>query len=163
MRRDQIFPAFGAVFLLVCFTASLLRVVLLKVEESAPNKVSLTIAHTHLQPGVREAFAVVIAEYEARHANITVKQMPVPERVYNLWMETKLFGGNAPDIILMQGDQEIRTSLGIFCPWAGTWKKPIPIIREPRSSRIRPRRTGSPCGQPDRVGDAAPAPCPGDA
>ncbi len=61
----------------------------------------MKVAHTFLEPGVREAFEAVIERYENLHLNITVKQMPIPERVYTIWLETKLFGGIAPDIIFL--------------------------------------------------------------
>ena len=89
----------------------------LKAEESAPNQTILKIAHTNLQPGVREALQSVIDRYETLNPNIRVKQLAVPERVYKIWMETKLFGGNAPDIILLRTEaQDNKDLLGYFLP-----------------------------------------------
>ena len=47
---------------------------------------------------MREAFEAVIERYEALHPNTVVEQMPIPERVYEIWMETKLFGEIAPAV-----------------------------------------------------------------
>ncbi len=127
MNADRILTGFGAVFLMICFLLSIVRMVSLKEEESAPNQTILKIAHTNLQPGVREALQSVIDRYETLNPNIRVKQLAVPERVYKIWMETKLFGGNAPDIILLRTEaQDNKDLLGYFLPIARYVEQPNP-------------------------------------
>ena len=117
MRGDRILTFFGATFLMVCFAFSVVRIASLKEEESNPEETVLKIAHTNLEPGVREALQAVIERYQTMRSNIVIKELAVPERIYRIWMETKLFGGNAPDIVLLARDaQDSKDLLGHFLP-----------------------------------------------
>ena len=127
MNSDRIINAVGIAGLLICFTYSIVRIAAIEAAESDPNRIILKIAHTNLEPGLRESFVAVIQRYENLHPNITVKQLPVPERVYPIWMETKLFGENAPDIILIGPDAIGNEDLlGYFLPIGPYVEEPNP-------------------------------------
>jgi len=59
----------------------------------------IRLAHWQLEPGMREAFDAIIADYEALHPNVRVKQVNIPGRVWRQWLRTQLVGGNPPDLI----------------------------------------------------------------
>jgi len=81
------------------FLVSVARVVSLRLPERDPDRKVLRIVHSHLELGVREAFEEVIGRYTEMHPNVEIEQMAVPDRVYKVWLDTKLFGGNVPDIV----------------------------------------------------------------
>ncbi len=59
----------------------------------------IRFAHWQLEPGMREAFDAIIADYEALHPNVRVKQVNRPGRVWRQWLRTQLVGGNPPDLV----------------------------------------------------------------
>ena len=127
MNGDRILNITGIALLTICFVFSALRMVSLTVAETVTGRTILRIAHTHLEPGVREAFEAVIERYEALHPNTVVEQMPIPERVYQIWMETKLFGENAPEMVLFRQDAQANEDLlGYFHPLGRHVERPNP-------------------------------------
>ena len=69
-------------------------------EDAANSEVEvIRLAHWQLEPGMREAFDAIIADYEALHPNVRVKQVNIPGRVWRQWLRTQLVGGNPPDLI----------------------------------------------------------------
>ncbi|MCF7688086.1 MAG: extracellular solute-binding protein [Cephaloticoccus sp.] len=64
-----------------------------------PSVEVIRFAHWQLEPGVREAFDAIRADYMKLHPNVRVEQMPVPGRVWVQWLRTQLAGGTAPDLI----------------------------------------------------------------
>ena len=100
MKRPVIARAVGFTLLGLCLLFSVGRIISLQMMERDPDRTVLRIVHTHLELGVREAFEEVISRYQEMHPNVEIVQMAVPERIYKVWLDTKLFGGNVPDIVL---------------------------------------------------------------
>ncbi|MBT62733.1 MAG: hypothetical protein CML13_05925 [Puniceicoccaceae bacterium] len=74
----------------------------------------LRITHWQLEPGFREALEWVIDEYnalpEVKAAKVRVMQAPVPQRVYNQFMNVHLISGTAADIAVKGGTELIKGS-----------------------------------------------------
>lgn len=74
----------------------------------------IRITHWQLEPGFREALDWVIQQYEAlpevKAANVRIIQAPVPQRVYNQFMNVHLISGTAADIAVKGGTELIRGS-----------------------------------------------------
>ncbi len=70
------------------------------------------IGHYMLHSGVRDALQEVIEEYERRHPDVQLVQVPVPERAYLQFLRTQLVSGTAPDILQigahLTGMEEMR-------------------------------------------------------
>ncbi len=64
-----------------------------------PNIEVIRFAHWQIEPGVREAFNAIAADYMALHPNVRVEQMDIPGRAWKQWLRTGLIGGTAPDLI----------------------------------------------------------------
>ena len=61
--------------------------------------VTLRIGHWQLEPGVREGFDALAAEYRKLHPEVYIVQDAVPESTYSQWLTTQVMGGTASDII----------------------------------------------------------------
>jgi len=59
----------------------------------------IRFAHWQIEPGVREAFNAIAADYMALHPQVRVEQMDIPGRAWKQWLRTGLAGGTAPDLI----------------------------------------------------------------
>ncbi len=74
----------------------------------------IRITHWQLEPGFREALQWVIDEYnalpEVKAAGLRVMQAPIPQRVYNQFMNVHLISGTAPDIAVKGGTELIKGS-----------------------------------------------------
>lgn len=68
-------------------------------ELPAGATIVLRLGHWQLEPGVREAFTKMAAEYRKIRPEVVIIQDAIPESVYGQWMTTQLMGGTAPDII----------------------------------------------------------------
>lgn len=64
-----------------------------------PSVEVIRFAHWQIEPGVREAFAEIAAEYMKLHPKVRVEQMDIPGRAWKQWLRTGLAGGTAPDLI----------------------------------------------------------------
>jgi raffinose/stachyose/melibiose transport system substrate-binding protein len=64
-----------------------------------PSIEVIRFAHWQLEPGVREAFDAIAADYMALHPKVRVEQMDIPGRAWPQWLRTQLVGGTAPDLI----------------------------------------------------------------
>ena len=127
MNRDAITNAVGLALLGLCFLVSVGRVASLQVRERDPDRTLLRIVHTHLELGVREAFEEVISRYQEMHPNVEIVQMAVPERIYKVWLDTKLFAGNVPDIVqYIHGNVEEGHLVNFFLPIGGLVVEPNP-------------------------------------
>lgn len=65
----------------------------------SPDVEVIRFAHWQLEPGVREAFAAIAADYTALHPKVKVEQMDIPSRTWKQWLRTQLVGGTPPDLI----------------------------------------------------------------
>ena len=99
MKRHGIAKAVGFTLLGLFLLVSAGRITSLQMMERDPDRTLLRIVHSHLELGVREAFDEIITRYMELQPNVVIEQMAVPERVYKVWLDTKLFGGNVPDIV----------------------------------------------------------------
>lgn len=59
----------------------------------------LRFAHNQLQPGIREAFDEIAADYMRLHPHVRIEQISVPLRAWEAWLRTQLVGETAPDVI----------------------------------------------------------------
>lgn len=64
-----------------------------------PHIEVIRFGHWQIEPGVREAFDEIAADYMALHPNVRVEQMGIPGRAWKQWLRTGLVGGTAPDLI----------------------------------------------------------------
>lgn len=127
IRRGRIF---GLGLLAVTFLASAVRVWWVHHYHTSEAAGVIRLAHTYLQPGVRDAFAAVIAEYERRVPGVRIEQIAIPERHYASWAQTNLSGGVAPDLMEMgpPGNLVLTTDLlaRFFLPLSQELEKPNP-------------------------------------
>ena len=64
-----------------------------------PSIEVIRYAHWQIEPGVREAFNEIAADYMALHPKVRVEQMDIPGRAWKQWLRTGLIGGTAPDLV----------------------------------------------------------------
>ena len=69
------------------------------VEVVDPSIEVIRFAHWQIEPGVREAFNAIAADYMALHPKVKVEQLDIPGRAWKQWLRTGLAGGTAPDLI----------------------------------------------------------------
>jgi ABC-type glycerol-3-phosphate transport system substrate-binding protein len=96
--------------LLVAFILSAVRVLTLEKGSSdaeqagTSGKRIVRILHWQLEPGYRESLAAVIDEYNSlphvKEANVEIRQMTIPQRVYKQFANVHLISGTAPDILV---------------------------------------------------------------
>jgi raffinose/stachyose/melibiose transport system substrate-binding protein len=101
MTISRHLPWFGFVLLAVAFLLASGRV-LLRPAARAERDDSLRIvriAHWQLENGLRETLDELAAEFMARHPDVRVEQLAIPERLYPAWLRTQIVGGTAPDLI----------------------------------------------------------------
>ncbi len=91
----------GAIILaIVLFAVAAGRLIVQRAPEALdPNVKVIRFAHWQLEPGVREAFDRIAADYEALHPGVRVEQVAVPGRVWRQWVNTRLVGADAPDLV----------------------------------------------------------------
>jgi multiple sugar transport system substrate-binding protein len=70
------------------------------------GKVQLTL-WTHTHPPMIKLYKELIAEYEAKHPNVSIKYEQIPNTEFNTKMLTSLSNGSGPDIINMD-DTSLR-------------------------------------------------------
>jgi len=67
--------------------------------EPAETRRVVRVGHFMLHSGIRDALQAVIDDYERRHPDVHVVQVPVPDRAYPQFLRTQLVAGTAPDIM----------------------------------------------------------------
>lgn len=72
-----------------------------RIRATGAEPVTLSIGHWQLEPGVRDGFNEMAAEYRKLHPNVRIVQQAIPESVYGQWSSTQFMGGTAPDLIEM--------------------------------------------------------------
>ncbi len=91
---------FALLFVATVFLWSVLAIVSYRKAGMPPGaKIQLRIAHWQLEPGVREAFDRMAAEYRRLHPEVSIVQDAIPEGSYGTWVTTQLMGGTASDMI----------------------------------------------------------------
>lgn len=86
--------------------------------EGVEDGALLRVAHWQLEPGFREGLQWAIDRYHelphVRESGVRVKQTPIPEKIYNQFMNVHLISGTAPDLAvkgqtrLIQGNHAAR-------------------------------------------------------
>lgn len=94
--------------------------------EADPDTVTIRFAHTHLEGTVREAFNYLAREYMERNPGVRVEQMAIPERIYDIWTQTQLVGGTAPDLLHLAGGIDREMLARFFVPLTETVHDPNP-------------------------------------
>lgn len=89
----------GLVFLILLFFISSGRMILLKRQAERPGHTIIRLAHIRLQAPFKAAIDRLAADYMKLHPNVTVKQIPIPLRIWRMWVRTQLAGGTAPELI----------------------------------------------------------------
>lgn len=95
----QILTKFPWLVIAAIFFWSVLSIASREREAPSPGETVLRLAHWQLEPGVREGFFQIIAEYEKLHPGVRILQQTIPESTYGQWLSTQLIGGTAPDIV----------------------------------------------------------------
>jgi raffinose/stachyose/melibiose transport system substrate-binding protein len=90
-----------ALLLVACaFAASILAIMTRRAQEHPSGAVVLRISHWQLEPGVRDAFDQLAADYRREvNPRFHLMQEIIPETTYGQWVSTQLMGRTAPDII----------------------------------------------------------------
>ena len=126
----RILNLIGFALLAGCFVFSFSRVLFLKARGYDPDRTLLRFVHRHLELGVREAFDKVAQRYMDLHPEVLIEQMAIPEAVYNVWLDTKLFGGNVPDIVqYAEGGTPEGHFVNFFLPLSDLVAQPNPYNR----------------------------------
>lgn len=112
----------GFALLLCFFAAASLRVFLRTRSEHDGSTVILRFAHNQLQPGIREAFDEIAADYTKLHPRVRVEQIAVPPRAWEPWLRTQLVGETAPDVIEIAtaNDELLARYFEPLTPWIDT-------------------------------------------
>jgi len=109
----------GIVVLLGFFAVASVRVLLRTRADHDGSKVTLRFAHNQLQPGIREAFDEIAADYMKLHPGVRVEQIAVPQRAWEAWLRTQLVGETAPDVIEIAtaNDELLARYFEPLTPW----------------------------------------------
>lgn len=92
-----------------------------------PHIEIIRFAHWQIEPGVREAFNAIAADYMALHPNVRVEQLDIPGRAWKQWLRTGLIGGTAPDLIELAGYENPDDMLArYFTPITSYLEEPNP-------------------------------------
>jgi len=129
MTRERVLNLIGFSLLIVCFALSVARIVSAKwftKTSSGENIITIRLAHWQLEAGVREAFEAIGREYEAKHPNVRVRSIPIPERIYLNWLRTQVVGGTAPDIVEIGQGITSDMLARYFVPLGDVINKPNP-------------------------------------
>ncbi|MBN1865423.1 MAG: extracellular solute-binding protein [Victivallales bacterium] len=120
----------GLLILLICYVGAIYNVFQVKKDEMILGKTVIRIAHWQIEAGITDALDRMIELYEAKHPNVKVIQLPVPERAYGQWAVTQLIGRTAPELIEL-GMFDVKAYLGrFFVPITAEVSAPNPYNAE---------------------------------
>ena len=92
-----------------------------------PNVEVIHFSHWQIEPGVREAFNAIAADYMKLHPNVRVVQTDIPGRAWKQWLRTSLIGGTAPDLIELASYENSDDMLArYFTPITAWLEEPNP-------------------------------------
>lgn len=94
----------GLLLLALVFVIAAFHALTRQTAEVRSDTITLRLAHFYLEPGLREAFDAVAADYARIKPHVRVQQIAVPERVFRSWINTQLVGETAPDLVLLDGN-----------------------------------------------------------
>ncbi len=103
----------------------------------------IRFAHWQIEPGVREAFNEIAADYMALHPKVRVEQLDIPGRAWKQWLRTGLTGGTAPDLIELASYENPDDMLArYFTPITSYLEEPNPYnADEPDLRNVSWRKT----------------------
>ncbi|MDR1282738.1 MAG: ABC transporter substrate-binding protein [Opitutaceae bacterium] len=142
MTREKISNIIGLLLLAGCFTWSLVKVAGRERAERSGRPV-IRLAHWQLEGGIRDAIDGLARDYEKLHPGIQVEQLAIPERVYAQWLQTRLIGGTATDIIqigMIQGGED-NILARFFLPLSDLVEQPNPYNKGTPLERTAWRET----------------------
>ncbi len=119
----------GISLLALCFFISLGRIAMLRFgerTETGDKVVEIRLAHWQLEGGVRASIDAMAKEYMKLHPGVRIRQLPIPERIYQNWLITQLVGGTAPDIIQIGIGMTPERLARFFVPLTDLAQKPNP-------------------------------------
>jgi len=129
VKRENLTTAIGLGLLAAFFLLAAARVLTRPsgAETSdADGRIVLRFAHWQLESGLRDALDELAREYEALHPHVRIEQVPVPNRTYAQWLQTRLIGDNATDIIQLPRALEDETLARHFLPLTTEVELPNP-------------------------------------
>ena len=102
MKLERIVNLIGCLIVACCFIFSAIRLLERFLNRTFDNRVIIRFAHFIQDDSVVRAFETVANEYMSRHPDVFVEQIVVPRNVFLTWMQTRLIGDFAPDIMPYQ-------------------------------------------------------------
>lgn len=108
-----------------------------------PQVEVVRFAHWQIEPGVREAFHAIAADYMALHPKVRVEQVDIPGRAWKQWLRTSLIGATAPDLIELASYENSDDMLArYFVPITAELEQPNPYnADEPDLRNVSWRKT----------------------
>jgi len=145
MTASRFATSLALVLLVATFGSAAWRLISRSAAEVDPGVEIVRFAHWQLEPGVREAFDAIAADYMALHPNVRIEQIPIPGRVWRQWVNTQLVGGMAPDLIEIATYNNPDDMLArYFTPLSAWLEEPNPYnADEPGLAGLPWRRTFS--------------------
>ncbi len=99
MIRARWFRRLGWILLAAVFLLAGWRLARRALRENHTGQITLRFAHWQLEGTTRQAFDVLIHDYEELHPNVRIEQLAIPLPVYSSWGTTHVIGGAAPDLV----------------------------------------------------------------
>ena len=111
---------------IIVYIASLLFVFFKFQEKQDQKAIVIRFAHWNLHEGLREGYDELARHYEELNPGVKIKQTVVPKRVWYSWQQTRLVGGDPPDIIQLGRITEDEVIVQNFVPLSEFAKEPNP-------------------------------------
>ena len=111
---------------IIVYIASLLFVFFKFQEKQDQKAIVIRFAHWNLHEGLREGYDELARHYEELNPGVKIKQTVVPKRVWYSWQQTRLVGGDPPDIIQLGRITEDGVIVQNFVPLSEFAKEPNP-------------------------------------
>ncbi len=93
--------AIGAILLGLCFALSFGRVLNYNRVQSDPDKTIVRYAHYIQEESVQAGLRAIADAYERDNPGVSIREVVIPRAVYASWVQTKLVGKMATDLILL--------------------------------------------------------------
>ena len=101
MAISKFFNIVGFGLLVLSFVISSGRVVRYSGKQSDPDRVIIRYAHYIQEESVEAALRAIALAYERDHPGVFIEEVVIPKSVYRSWVQTKLAGNLATDLILL--------------------------------------------------------------
>ena len=100
MALKNLVNGLGLALLLIAFALSLGKIVNRVHTEIVGSQKVLRFAHWRLEGPTIAGYEAVAKAYMARHPDVIIEQMPIPLRVWPMWVRSQLTGGTIPDLVM---------------------------------------------------------------